>query len=107
MKSSTTEQGKGKHRKVKGKIKETTKLKSRVKVGRPQQDRQPPAETKRDIPTLRIAMEGMPVEPEQVSLGMYEGWFQIMRNCSYMIADSNRMLLSSLSNFMDTGQRGR
>ena len=106
MKSTKKEQGKGKHRKVKGKMKESAKLKSRVKVRRPQQDRKPAADTKQDIPTPRIAMEGLG-EPEQVSMGMYEGWFQIMRNCSGMIAESNRMLLSSLSNFMDAGQRGR
>jgi hypothetical protein len=81
--------------------------KIRVKEDLPPQDLQSAPEPQRDIPTPGIAMSGMPGETAEVYRAMYEGWFQIMSNCSGMVAECNRMFLSRLSDFMDLGKRDR
>ena len=88
-------------------VRKPSALKIRVKEGLPPQDPQPAPEPQRDIPTPGIAMYGMPGEAAEVYRTLYEGWFQSVRNCSGMVADGNRMFLSSLSHFVDTGRWGR
>ena len=88
-------------------VSKPAKLKIRVKEGHPPQDPQPAPEPQRDIPTPGIAISGMPGESVEVYRAMYEGWFQIVSNYSCMVAECNRMFLSSLSDFMDPGRRSR
>jgi len=88
-------------------IRKPSAQKIRMKESLPPQAPQPAPEPQRNIPNPRIAMSGMPGETAEVYRAMYEGWFQIVRNCSGMFADCNRMFLSNLSHFMDTGRRGR
>jgi hypothetical protein len=46
-------------------------------------------------------------EAPKIYKGVYENWFQIVRNCNRMVADCNHMLLSSLMDLMNPGRRGR
>jgi hypothetical protein len=85
-------------------VRKPAKLKIQVKEGLPPHDPQPALEPQRDIPTPGIAIHGVPTENAEVYSAIYEGWFQIVRNCSGMVADCNRMFLSSISHFMDSGR---
>jgi hypothetical protein len=88
-------------------IRKPSAPKIRLDEGLPPQDPQPAPEPQRNISTSGITISGMPGETSDVYRAMYEGWFQIVRNCSGMVADCNLMFLSSLSHFMDSGRRGR
>ena len=88
-------------------VRKPVKLKIQVKEGLPPHDPQPALEPQRDIPTPGIVTHGVPTENAEVYRAIYEGWFQIVNNYSGMVAECNRMFLSSLSDFMDLGRRGR
>jgi hypothetical protein len=88
-------------------IRKSSAPKIRAKEDLPPQDPQSVPEPQRDIPTPGIAMSGMPGETAEVYRAMYEGWFQIVNNYSGMVAECNRMFLSSLSDIMDLGRRDR
>jgi hypothetical protein len=68
---------------------------------------QPAAPPKRDIPSPSLAAFGAPGDTVKVYLGVYESWFQIVRNCNSMVADCNNMLLSNLTSLMKPGKWGR
>ena len=68
---------------------------------------QPAAPPKRDIPFPSPAAFGAPGDAVKVYLGVYESWFQIVRNCNSMVADCNKMLLSNLTSLMNPGRWGR
>jgi hypothetical protein len=46
-------------------------------------------------------------DASKIYRGVYENWFQVVRNCSGMVADCNRTLLSNLMDFMNPGRWGR
>ena len=73
----------------------------------PPKSPQPAAPRKRDIPSPGIAVFGAPGDTVKVYLGVYESWFQIVRNCNSMVADCNNMLLSNLTSLMNPGRWGR
>jgi hypothetical protein len=68
---------------------------------------QPAAPPKRDIPSPSLTAFGAPGGAVKVYLGVYESWFQIIRNCNSMVADCNNMLLSNLTSLMKPGKWGR
>jgi hypothetical protein len=68
---------------------------------------QPAAPPKRDIPSPSLTAFGAPGGAVKVYLGVYESWFQIIRNCNSMVADCNNMLLSNLTSLMNPGKWGR
>ena len=68
---------------------------------------QPAAPPKRDIPFPSPTAFGAPGDSVKVYLGVYESWFQIVRNCNSMVADCNNMLLSNLTSLMNPGKWGR
>ena len=68
---------------------------------------QPAAPPKRDIPSPSPTAFGAPGDTVKVYLGVYESWFQIVRNCNSMIADCNHMLVSHLTSLMTPGRWGR
>ena len=88
-------------------IRKSSAPKIRAKEDLPPQDPQSVPEPQRDIPTPGIVTHGVPTENAEVYRAIYEGWFQIVRNCSGMVADCNRMFLSSISHFMDSSRRRR
>ena len=68
---------------------------------------QPAAPPKRDIPFPSPTAFGAPGDAVKVYLGVYESWFQIVRNCNSMVADCNKMLVSNLTSLMNPGRWGR
>jgi hypothetical protein len=68
---------------------------------------QPAAPPKRDIPFPSPTAFGAPGDAVKIYLGVYESWFQIVRNCNSMIADCNNMLVSNLTSLMNPGRWGR
>lgn len=68
---------------------------------------QPAAPPKRDIPFPSPTAFGAPSDAVKIYLGVYESWFQIVRNCNSMVADCNNMLLSNLTSLMNPGKWGR
>jgi len=68
---------------------------------------QPAAPPKRDIPFPNPTAFGAPGDAVKIYLGVYESWFQIVRNCNSMIADCNNMLVSNLTSLMNPGRWGR
>ena len=68
---------------------------------------QPAAPPKRDIPYPIPTAFGAPGDAVKIYLGVYESWFQIVRNCNSMIADCNNMLVSNLTSLMNPGRWGR
>jgi hypothetical protein len=68
---------------------------------------QPAAPPKRDIPFPSPMAFGAPGDTVKIYLGVYESWFQIVRNCNSMIADCNNMLVSNLTSLMNPGRWGR
>jgi hypothetical protein len=68
---------------------------------------QPAAPPKRDIPFPSPTAFGAPGDAVKIYLGVYESWFQIVRNCNSMIADCNNMLVSNLRSLMNPGRWGR
>ena len=81
--------------------------KIKVKKAAPPKSPQPAALPKRDIPSPSLAAFGAPGDAVKVYLGVYESWFQIVRNCNSMVADCNNMLLSNLTSLMNPGRWGR
>lgn len=77
------------------------------KAAAPSKSPQPAAPRKRDIPSPGLAVFGAPGDTVKVYLGVYESWFQIVRNCNSMVADCNNMLLSNLTSLMNPGRWGR
>jgi hypothetical protein len=77
------------------------------KVAAPPKSPQPAAPPKRDIPSPSLAAFGAPGDTVKIYLGVYESWFQIVRNCNSMVADCNKMLLSNLTSLMNPGRWGR
>lgn len=68
---------------------------------------QPAAPPKRDLPFPSPTAFGAPGDAVKIYLGVYESWFQIVRNCNSMIADCNNMLVSNLTSLMNPGRWGR
>ena len=68
---------------------------------------QPAAPPKRDIPFPSPTAFGSPGDAVKIYLGVYESWFQIVRNCNSMVADCNKMLVSNLTSLMNPGRWGR
>ena len=68
---------------------------------------QPAAPPKRDIPFPSPTAFGAPGDAVKIYLGVYESWFQIVRNCNSMIADCNNMLVSNLTSLVNPGRWGR
>ena len=68
---------------------------------------QPAAPPKRDIPFPSPTAFGAPGDTVKIYLGVYESWFQIVRNCNSMVADCNKMLVSNLTSLMNPGRWGR
>jgi len=68
---------------------------------------QPAAPPKRDIPFPSPMAFGAPGDTVKIYLGVYESWFQIVRNCNSMVADCNKMLVSNLTSLMNPGRWGR
>jgi hypothetical protein len=68
---------------------------------------QPAAPPKRDIPFPSPTAFGASGDAVKIYLGVYESWFQIVRNCNSMIADCNKMLVSNLTSLMNPGRWGR
>lgn len=77
------------------------------KTQAPSKSPQPAAPLKRDIQSPGLTAFGAPGDTVKVYLGVYESWFQIVRNCNSMIADCNNMLLSNLTSLMNPGRWGR
>ena len=77
------------------------------KAAAPPKSPQPAAPPKRDIPSPSLTAFGAPVDAVKIYLGVYESWFQIVRNCNSMVADCNNMLLSNLTSLMNPGKWGR
>ena len=77
------------------------------KADAPPKSPQPATPPKRDIPSPSLAPFGAPVDAVKIYLGVYESWFQIVRNCNSMVADCNNMLLSNLTSLMNPGRWGR
>ncbi len=73
----------------------------------PPKSPQPAAPRKRDLPSPSLAVFSAPGDTVKVYLGVYESWFQIVRNCNSMVADCNNMLLSNLTSLMNPGRWGR
>ena len=67
----------------------------------------PEAPPKRDIQSPGLTAFGAPVDAVKIYLGVYESWFQIVRNCNSMVADCNKMLVSNLTSLMNPGRWGR
>jgi hypothetical protein len=88
-------------------VRKPSAMKVRVKEGLLQQDPPQAPEPQRDIPPPMIAMYSVPAEKAEMYRAIYEGWFQIVRNCSGMVTDCNRTFLSGLSHIMDPGRWGR
>ncbi len=68
---------------------------------------QPAAPPKRDIPSPSLTAFGAPGDTVKIYLGIYDSWFQIVRNCNSMVADCNNRLLSNLTSLMNPGKWGR
>jgi len=77
------------------------------KAAAPPKSPQPAAPRKRDIPSPGLTAFGAPVDAVKIYLGVYESWFQIVRNCNSMVKDCNNMLLSNLTSLMNPGRWGR
>ena len=77
------------------------------KATEPPKSPQPAAPLKRDIQSPSLTAFGAPGDTGKVYLGVYESWFQIVRNCNSMVADCNNMFLSYLTSFMNPGRWGR
>jgi hypothetical protein len=77
------------------------------KTHTPPKSPQPAAPAKRDIPSPSLTAFGAPVDAVKIYLGVYESWFQIVRNCNSMVKDCNNMLLSNLTSLMNPGKWGR
>jgi hypothetical protein len=68
---------------------------------------QPAAPPKRDIPFPSPTVFGAPGDAVKICLGIYDSWFQAVRNCNSMVADCNNRLLSNLTSLMNPGRWGR
>jgi hypothetical protein len=77
------------------------------KKAAPPKSPQPAAPPKRDIPSPSLTAFGAPGGAVKVYLGVYESWFQIIRNCNSMVKDCNNMLLSNLTSLMNPSRWGR
>jgi hypothetical protein len=88
-----------------------TKVKKAAPPKKPKSDAppkspQPAAPPKRDILPPGLTAFGTPGDAVKIYLGVYESWFQIVRNCNRMVADCNNRLLSNLTSFMNPGRWG-
>jgi hypothetical protein len=73
----------------------------------PPKSPQPATPPKRDFPSPSVTAFGAPGDAVKIYLGVYESWFQIVRNCNSMVADCNNMLVSNLTSLMNPGRWGR
>jgi hypothetical protein len=73
----------------------------------PPKSPQPATPPKRDFPSPSLTAFGAPGDAVKIYLGVYESWFQIVRNCNSMVADCNNMLVSNLTSLMNPGKWGR
>ncbi len=88
-------------------VRKSPAIKIRLQEGGSPQDTQPSPEPQRGIWPPMIAMFSVPSEREEIYRAVYEGWLRYMLSCSGMVADCNRMFLSSLSRFMDSNRWGQ
>lgn len=82
---------------------------TKIKVRKAAPAKKPKADAppKGDFPSPGLAAFRAPGDAVKICLGVYESWFQIIRNCNNMVADCNRMLLSNLTSLMNPGRWGR
>jgi hypothetical protein len=64
----------------------------------------PAAPSKVEFSQPGFAGIGIFGDASRIYLGVYENWFQIVRNCDNMVKDCNNMFLSNLTALMNPGR---
>ena len=85
----------------------TAVLPKKPKADAPPKKAKPAAPPKAEFSSPGYAGFGVFGDAPKISLGVCESWFQIIQNCTNVVADCNRMLLSNLSYLMNPSRWGR
>jgi hypothetical protein len=93
--------------KTRGKARRPAAKKMKAKKAAPPKSPQPGAPSPKDIPPLSLTAFCAPGDAVKICLGVYESWFQIIRNCNSVVADCNNMFMSNLTSLMNPGRWGR